>query len=249
MCNIHTSNHIELQWNTFLTLTHLLHELLIVLAAVDLPGSIERHGCRLVGLKAAGNEALPDRGTANAHWPSFIYTVTTPTQASPPSGWHGRCSPLSLWLSACWCGRLKTVSNVGRWPHDLEDTLINNWRATPLWIWQSWTLCHCSAGEKKKKRVGCLYGCSWQSLNWASFSSSIFSLSPGLCLAWQWVVKGFSVWQWQLELASVQRVVTQKRKYTGLETFYLCRVKGPVAKFQHYTFKCLLNVIILYSSS
>lgn len=40
------------------TLTHLLHELDIVLTAVDLPGSIKGHGCRFVGLKAADDEAL-----------------------------------------------------------------------------------------------------------------------------------------------------------------------------------------------
>lgn len=70
---------------------------------------------------------------------AYIYCHATTAAAPPPHppslSWHGRCSSLSHCLSACWCGHLKTVSNVGRWPHDLEDTLINNWRVAPLWIW------------------------------------------------------------------------------------------------------------------
>lgn len=178
------------------TLTHLFHELVIVLAAVDLPGSVERHGSRLVGLKAAGDEALADRGIVNAHWPPFIYSPPLVSQSPfpphpltphPSLNWHGRCSSLSHWLSVCWCGHLKTVSNVGRLPHDLEHKLINNPEGNSLqWVWHSETLWHCSA-EERKRRVGCSYGCPWQSLNWAPFCSSIFSLSPCLCLAWKWV--------------------------------------------------------------
>lgn len=44
--------------------------------------------------------------------------------------------------------------------------------------------------EREKKRVGCLCGYPWQSLNWAPFCSSISSLSPCLCLAWKPSCKG-----------------------------------------------------------
>lgn len=60
------------------TLTHLLHELDIVLTAVDLPGSIKGHGCRLVGLKAADDEALQQ--TVRLWFPKGLnlYTSTPP---------------------------------------------------------------------------------------------------------------------------------------------------------------------------
>lgn len=69
----------------------MLHELIIVVVAVDLPSSVERHGCRLTGLKAAGDEALADRGIVNTHWPPFIYTppFTLSTPATPP---HPPCA-------------------------------------------------------------------------------------------------------------------------------------------------------------
>lgn len=91
------------------------------------------------------------------------------THTHTPPSWHGRCSSLSHWLSVCWCGHLKAVSNVGRWPRDLEDTLINNRRATPLSeSGTAETLSHCSTGERrregvtkkkeKRKEWGCLQG-------------------------------------------------------------------------------------------
>lgn len=141
------------------TLTHLFHELVIVLAAVDLPGSVERHGSRLVGLKAAGDEALADRGIVNAHWPPFIYSPPLVSQSPfpphpltphPSLNWHGRCSSLSHWLSVCWCGHLKTVSNVGRLPHDLEHKLINNRRATPFS--ESGTVKHCGTVLQRREK-------------------------------------------------------------------------------------------------
>ena len=151
---------------------------------------------------AAGSEgwsqlvmrALVDRGIVNAPSASvYIHPSlhpVNPLHHPPPSlRWHGRSSSLSHWLSVCWCGHLKSVSNVGRLPRDLEDTLINNHRATSLG--ESGTVRHCCIVLLQGvDRGGAAHG-PWQSLSWAPLCSSIFSLSPCLCLAWKPVLKDY----------------------------------------------------------
>lgn len=159
------------------TLTHLLHELVIILPAINFPCSIKCHGCRLVWLKA-----VVDRGILNAHWPPFIYTspaLSPHTHTHTSLNWHWRCSSLSHWLSVCWCSHLKTVSNVGRLLHDLEHTWINDCRSIPVSVAQLNTVTLFCRREKKEEWAVCM------SFNWAPLCSSIFSLLPCLCLAWQ----------------------------------------------------------------
>ena len=132
---------------------------------------------------AAGSEgwsqlvmrALVDRGIVNAPSASvYIHPSlhpVNPLHHPPPSlRWHGRSSSLSHWLSVCWCGHLKSVSNVGRLPRDLEDTLINNHRATSLG--ESGTVRHCCIVLLQGVDGG--GGCPW--------AMAVTQLSPSLLL-------------------------------------------------------------------
>lgn len=128
-----------------------------------------------VGWRQLVMRALVDRGIVNARRPPFIYTppftLWTPSTTPPSPSWHGCSSSLSHWLSVCWCGHLKSLSNVGRLPRDLEDTLINNHRATSLG--ESGTVRHCRIVlQQWVGGVGCLYGCPW--------AMAVTQLSPSL---------------------------------------------------------------------
>lgn len=150
-----------------------------------------------VGWRQLVMRALVDRGIVNARRPPFIYTppftLWTPSTTPPSPSWHGCSSSLSHWLSVCWCGHLKSVSNVGRLPRDLEDTLINNHRATSLG--ESGTVRHCRIVLQQWVGGGGLF--VWLSMGHGSHSaeplsaSSIFSLSPCLCLAWKPALKDY----------------------------------------------------------
>lgn len=177
-------------------------------------GQLEMKNCsRTVGLCQCPLASIYIHPTPPT--PPFTHSHTH----TPPS-WHGRCSSLSHWLSVCWCGHLKAVSNVGRWPRDLEDTLINNRRATPLSESGTVeTLWHCSAGGRRREGVRK----KRRREKSGAVCRALTQLSPSLFLCLFIValfVPGMEMrcmWHWQLELPWLQRVVTQK----GLETSHL----------------------------
>lgn len=159
-------------------LTQLLHELVVVFIAVNLPGPIESHGCkRFCWLQGTGD----NRVTENAHWPSFIPT---------PSPCRCQLPPSTLTLTELAWRMLSFISLIIcllMWP--LKCRVIaarprgraHKWAQGPslLWIWHSWTLLHCSAGggKKTKARAVCLAASGSHSAESLSVPHSGFSLS------------------------------------------------------------------------